>query len=97
MSDVATRAEYKSPLSSRYATAAMLENFSDRRRAVLWRSLWIALARAESAQGLPVSAAQIEALEAHKSVIDFEAVAAHETRRFMNRTSEETRREVWSD
>ena len=64
MSDVATRAEYQSPLSSRYATAAMLENFSDRRRALLWRDLWIALARAEASQQLPVSAAQIAALEA---------------------------------
>ena len=75
MSDVATRAEYKSPLASRYATAAMLENFSDRRRALLWRDLWIALARAESAQGLPVSEAQIAALVAHKEEVDFVRVA----------------------
>ena len=75
MSDVATRAEYKSPLASRYATAAMLENFSDRRRALLWRDLWIALARAESAQGLPVSEAQIAALVAHREEVDFARVS----------------------
>ncbi|EDM79260.1 adenylosuccinate lyase [Plesiocystis pacifica SIR-1] len=67
--------KYESPLSSRYATKAMLANFSDRRRALLWRDLWIALARAESALGLPVSQAQIEALVAARETIDFERVA----------------------
>ncbi len=67
--------EYRSPLSSRYATKAMLANFSDRRRALLWRDLWIALARAESELGLPVSNAQIAALEAAREQIDFGRVA----------------------
>jgi adenylosuccinate lyase len=80
MSDVATRAEYQSPLSSRYATAAMLENFSDRRRALLWRDLWIALARAEASQQLPVSAAQIAALEATREEIDFGRVSELEAK-----------------
>ncbi len=80
MSDVATRAEYQSPLSSRYATAAMLENFSDRRRALLWRDLWIALARAEASQQLPVSEAQITALEATREEIDFGRVSELEAK-----------------
>lgn len=69
------RAEYRSPLSSRYATAQMLENFSDRRRALLWRDLWIALATAESELGLPIEAAQIDALKAKREQIDFARVA----------------------
>jgi len=58
----------------------MLENFSDRRRALLWRDLWIALARAEASQGLPVSAAQIEALEVKREEIDFARVSELEAK-----------------
>ena len=35
---------YSSPLAERYASAAMQQNFSSRRRALIWRDLWIALA-----------------------------------------------------
>jgi adenylosuccinate lyase len=66
---------YRSPLSSRYATQAMLANFSDRRRALLWRDLWIALAKAESALGLAISDEQIAALERAREDIDFARVA----------------------
>ncbi len=70
--------DYESPLATRYATRAMLENFSDRRRALLWRDLWIALAKAEHQLGLPVGAAQIEALVEAREQIDFARVAALE-------------------
>ncbi len=66
---------YQSPLGQRYATAAMLENFGDRRRTLLWRDLWIALAEAERELGLPISAAQVEALKAARDRIDFARVA----------------------
>jgi adenylosuccinate lyase len=66
---------YQSPLGQRYATAAMLENFSDRRRTLLWRDLWIALAEGERALGLPISAAQVEALRAARERVDFARVA----------------------
>ena len=46
---------YESPLSSRYASAFMLELFSHRRRIETWRRLWVELARAESQLGLPVT------------------------------------------
>ena len=78
MSSGTPRAEYRSPLSSRYATADMLENFSDRRRALLWRDLWLALARAESELGLPISQSQIDALVAKREEIDFAKVAEWE-------------------
>lgn len=70
-----SRALYQSPLATRYATAAMLENFSDRRRALLWRDLWIALARAQHELGLSVSSEQIEALIAAKESLNPERVA----------------------
>lgn len=75
MAQAPSRADYQSPLASRYATAAMLANFSDSRRVRVWRDLWIALARAQSEIGLPVSAAQIRALEQHRDEVDFERVA----------------------
>ncbi|PRQ08976.1 Adenylosuccinate lyase [Enhygromyxa salina] len=70
--------DYRSPLASRYATKAMLANFSDRRRALLWRDLWIALARAEAELGLAISSEQITALERSREQIDFDRVAALE-------------------
>lgn len=80
MSTQGARPEYQSPLGSRYATAAMVENFSDRRRALLWRDLWIALAEAERALGLPISEAQIAALRGARETIDLARVAEHEAR-----------------
>jgi adenylosuccinate lyase len=69
---------YESPLSSRYATKAMLANFADRRRALLWRDLWIALAKSEAALGLAITPEQIAALERAREQIDFTRVAALE-------------------
>jgi adenylosuccinate lyase len=69
---------YQSPLAQRYATRPMLANWSDRRRALLWRDLWIALAQAEHELGLPVSAAQVAALRAARDRVDFARVAALE-------------------
>ena len=69
---------YESPLSSRYASAYMLELFSARTRIRTWRRLWTELARAESELGLPITPAQVQALEAHQDDIDFEAAAARE-------------------
>ncbi len=74
----ARRPAYTSPLASRYATAGMLENFGDRRRALLWRDLWIALAEGERALGLPITSAQIDALKAARETLDFERVVALE-------------------
>lgn len=71
---------YDSPLATRYATPAMVANFSDRRRALLWRDLWIALAEAERALGVPISEAQVAALRAARERVDFARVAEHEAR-----------------
>lgn len=53
---------YVSPLSTRYASAAMREVFADITRFRLWRKLWIALAKAEHSLGLEVTAEQVDAL-----------------------------------
>ena len=69
---------YESPLSSRYASKELLELFSQRTRIRTWRRLWTELARAEHDLGLPVTAEQVAALEAHTDDIDFELAARRE-------------------
>lgn len=69
---------YESPLSSRYASAFMLELFSNRRRIETWRRLWVELARAESRLGLPVTPEQVAELEEHLHDIDFDLAAKRE-------------------
>lgn len=65
---------YDSPLATRYATPAMVANFGDRRRALLWRDLWIALAEAERGLGVPIAAEQVAALRAAREHLDFARV-----------------------
>ena len=69
---------YESPLATRYASPYMRALFSPRTRIRTWRRLWVELARAEHALGLPVSAAQVEELEAHIDDIDFDLAAKRE-------------------
>jgi len=69
---------YESPLSSRYASEYMLSLFSARTRIRTWRRLWTELARAEAELGLPITPAQVSALEAHQEDIDFACAAARE-------------------
>jgi adenylosuccinate lyase len=58
----------------------MVANFADRRRVVLWRRLWIALASAQRALGLEISSEQIEAMRDRVDRIDFERVAELEAK-----------------
>ena len=69
---------YVSPLSTRYASPYMLRLFSQTYRIETWRRLWVSLARAEHALGLPVTEAQVKELEAHITDIDFDVAAARE-------------------
>lgn len=52
--------------------------FSPDMRYSTWRKLWLSLAKAEQALGLPVSEEQIKELAAHLFDIDYGAVAARE-------------------
>jgi len=72
------RNRYESPLSSRYASDEMQRLFSPDMRYSTWRKLWVSLARAEHALGLPVTAEQIDELAAHVDDIDYDVVARRE-------------------
>ncbi len=65
-------------LTSRYASSAMAELFSDQKRAQVWRHLWILLAEEEAKLGLPISPRQIQALKRAQRVIDFDEIRAIE-------------------
>ncbi|MCC6782712.1 MAG: adenylosuccinate lyase [Planctomycetes bacterium] len=69
------------PLIERYASPAMARLFSPASRHGTWRTLWIELARAEQALGLPIHDAQIRAMEAVRERFDWERVAAIEKER----------------
>ena len=69
---------YSSPLSERYASAAMLALWSAHTRHGLWRRLWLALAEAERDLGADIPAAAIADMRAHLDDIDFAAVAEYE-------------------
>ena len=70
-----THNTYSSPLATRYASAAMQQNFSYRCRSLIWRDLWIALAESERELGLEISQQQVEELKACREDIDFDRVA----------------------
>ena len=72
------RDQYESPLNSRYASDEMQRLFSPDMRYSTWRKLWVSLARAEHALGLPVSQEQVDELAAHTDDIDYDAVAKRE-------------------
>ena len=51
---------YESPLSSRYASKEMLYTFSSDMKFSTWRRLWLSLAKAERALGLPITQEQVD-------------------------------------
>jgi len=71
---------YANPLSSRYASREMSALFSAEHRARTGRRIWLALAQAQRALGLPITAAQLRALEAVVDDVDLPAAATYERR-----------------
>jgi adenylosuccinate lyase len=71
-------ATFDHPLATRYASPEMLAVWSREHRYGTWRRIWLALARAESELGLPISRRQLAALAAAVDDIDFAAVARYE-------------------
>ncbi len=69
---------YISPFQTRYASQEMQYIFSEDNKFRTWRRLWIALARAEQAQGLEITDEQIAELEAHKDDINYDVAVARE-------------------
>jgi adenylosuccinate lyase len=69
---------YRDPLIERYASREMAAIFSDDFKFRTWRRLWLALARAEQALGLPITDEQIAELEAHVADINYDVADAKE-------------------
>lgn len=69
---------YISPFQTRYASEEMQYIFSEDNKFRTWRRLWIALARAEQANGLAITDAQIAQLEAFKDDINYEVAIERE-------------------
>lgn len=65
---------YTDPLINRYATFAMVENFSDEKRYITWRKIWLELAKAQQKLGLNISNEQIQQMEANLENINFAEV-----------------------
>ena len=64
--------KYISPFSTRYASPEMQFVFSEDNKFRTWRRLWIALARAEQKQGLPITDEQIAEMEAHRDDVNYD-------------------------
>jgi adenylosuccinate lyase len=71
---------YSSPLSERYASAAMLELWSPGTRYGLWRRLWLALAESEKELGVEIPDDAIRQMREKLDDIDFDTVAKYEKR-----------------
>ncbi|OPL08401.1 MAG: adenylosuccinate lyase [delta proteobacterium ML8_F1] len=69
---------YENPLETRYSSKEMLFVFSPDFKFTTWRKLWIALAEAQKALGLPITDTQIEDMKAHIEPIDYSVAAAYE-------------------
>lgn len=69
---------YQSPLSNRYASAEMSYLFSPYFKVLAWRKLWIALAKAQKALGLPITDKQIAQLEGAAEKIDLKTAEEYE-------------------
>ncbi len=70
--------KYESPFSTRYASDEMQQLFSAEKKFTTWRRLWVALARAEMKNGLPITQEQIDELEAHVNDVNYEVAEARE-------------------
>ncbi len=71
-------AHWRSPLSERYASPAMLANFSEHKKVVRWRRLWIALAEAQRDLGLAITRQQVAEMESRCEDVDLAAAARYE-------------------
>ncbi len=69
---------YISPFETRYASREMQYIFSEDNKFKTWRRLWIALAKAEKAQGLAITDEQIAEMEAHRDDINYDVAVARE-------------------
>ena len=71
---------YEHPLAGRYASREMQRIFSPAHRFRTWRSLWIALARAQKELGVAIPDGAVEAMEAARDHLDLDRAAEYERR-----------------
>ena len=69
---------YTSPLVARNATPEMAELFSPYRKVLIWRQLWIALARSQKELGLAITTKQVSQMKRAAKHIDFKKAAKYE-------------------
>jgi len=69
---------YKSPLATRNASPQMQAIWSERRRFLTWRRLWIALAEAEKELGLAITDEQLAQMRDALENLDLARAAEHE-------------------
>lgn len=69
---------YRSPLSTRYASAEMQQVFSENFKFRTWRRLWIALAKAEKELGLAITDEQIAEMERFRDDINYDVARKRE-------------------
>ena len=69
---------YESPFCSRYASPEMLYVFSPDMKFSTWRRLWLSLAKAERALGLPITQEQVDEMAAHLTDIDYDVARQRE-------------------
>ena len=69
---------YVNPLCTRYAGQKMQQIFSDDRKFITWRRLWLALAEAEQELGIPITDVQLQEMRNHLEDIDYEMAEREE-------------------
>ncbi len=69
---------YISPFQTRYASKEMQYIFSQDNKFKTWRKLWVALAKAQQANGLAITSAQIKELEAAVDDINYDVAIKRE-------------------
>nr|WP_307989450.1 adenylosuccinate lyase [uncultured Niameybacter sp.] len=63
---------YSSPLAGRYASREMLYLFSEDKKFITWRKLWITLAQTQKELGLPITDEQIEEMKRYAECINYD-------------------------
>ncbi len=69
---------YISPFQTRYASKEMQYIFSEDKKFTTWRKLWVSLAKAQKANGLDISDAQIKQLQQFVENINYDVAIARE-------------------
>ncbi|HXI21472.1 MAG TPA: adenylosuccinate lyase [Gemmatimonadales bacterium] len=75
-----TQDGYRSPLGTRYASAAMQRLWGEPYRIGRWRRVWLALAEAERELGVPIPEQALIEMRAHLDDADLEQARAYERR-----------------